>query len=83
MRTLMWESRALLPVAMMVSVEQFFFCLLMKSAVLIAGGQLLVVSGSRILCLENEQWTCKASLPAPLTGSAAAMAPSPSVAFPS
>ncbi|KAL3183711.1 hypothetical protein MRX96_033795 [Rhipicephalus microplus] len=47
------------------------------------GGQLLVVSGSRILCLENEQWTCKASLPAPLTGSAAAMAPSPSVAFPS
>ncbi|KAL1430855.1 hypothetical protein MTO96_014715 [Rhipicephalus appendiculatus] len=44
------------------------------------GGQLLVVSGSRILCLENEQWTCKASLPAPLTGSAAAMVPSPSIA---
>ncbi|KAL1425259.1 hypothetical protein MTO96_019407 [Rhipicephalus appendiculatus] len=44
------------------------------------GGQLLVVSGSRILCLENEQWTCKASLPAPLTGSAAGMVASPSVA---
>ncbi|KAH6923587.1 hypothetical protein HPB50_002409 [Hyalomma asiaticum] len=45
------------------------------------GGQLLVVSGSRILCLEDQQWTCKANLPAPLAGSAAAIVPSPSVAL--
>ncbi|XP_075530355.1 uncharacterized protein LOC142563655 [Dermacentor variabilis] len=45
------------------------------------GGQLLVVSGSRVLCLEDQQWTCKASLPAPLAGSATAMLPSPTVAL--
>ncbi|XP_077497964.1 uncharacterized protein LOC144108657 [Amblyomma americanum] len=47
------------------------------------GGQLLVVSGSRILCLEGEEWTCKAVFPATLTGSAAAAVPSPPVALPS
>ncbi|XP_070382891.1 alpha-scruin-like isoform X3 [Dermacentor albipictus] len=45
------------------------------------GGQLLVVSGSHVLCLEDQQWTCKATLPAPLTGSATAMLPSPTVAL--
>lgn len=45
------------------------------------GDQLLVVSGSRILCLEGGEWTCKAVLPAALTGCAAAIVPSPPVAL--